>query len=81
MKKYNMWPPTHNIYHSIYSPFLKIPPNELAAKMICRIVINKMNKTKSSKLTHRSNHPMRILFKMRANHYGAMRTLEDESRT
>lgn len=41
--------------------------------------INKMNKTRSSKLTHKTQHPMRILFKMRNNHKGAMRTIEDKS--
>lgn len=40
-----------------------------------------MNKTKSSKSTSQSQLPMRVLFKMRANPYGVMRTLEDDSRT
>lgn len=40
-----------------------------------------MNKTRSSKLTHKSQQPMRLLFKMRANPKGVMRTLEDESQT
>ena len=41
--------------------------------------INKMNKTRSSKLTRKTQHPMRVLFKLRQNHKGVMRTIEDKS--
>lgn len=40
-----------------------------------------MNKTKSSKISHKSQHPMRVLLKMRGNHNGVMRTLENDSQT
>jgi hypothetical protein len=39
------------------------------------VAINKMNKTKSSKLTLKSQQPMRLLFKLRGNPKGVMRTL------
>ena len=38
-----------------------------------------MNKTRSSKLTRKTQHPMRVLFKLRQNHKGIVRTIEDKS--
>jgi hypothetical protein len=35
-----------------------------------------MNKTNSSKITHKTQHPMRYLFKMRNNHHATIQTFD-----